>query len=140
MTESPVPRKIVIIFAIEVQMQRGPSPMEPDGMSPVNRSRVNAVGQAAGIGFGIAAALILPIIGGLLIDRWLGRTPVFTLIGVAVGLIAAGYQLVHLGQATASVKSEDLRIDPEERARRAAEWEREDRERERERVAREDGE
>ncbi len=114
--------------------------MEPDGMSPVNRSRVNAVGQAAGIGFGIAAALILPIIGGLLIDRWLGRTPVFTLIGVAVGLIAAGYQLVHLGQATASVKSEDLRIDPEERARRAAEWEREDRERERERVAREDGE
>jgi F0F1-type ATP synthase assembly protein I len=114
--------------------------MKPDGMTPVTRSRVNAMGQAAGIGFGIAGALILPIIGGLLIDRWLGKTPLFTLIGVAVGLIAAGYQLVHLGQAAAEVKSEDLGITPEEKARRAAEWELEDRERERERAAREDGE
>lgn len=110
--------------------------MEPDGMSPVTRSRVNAVGQAVGIGFGIAAALILPIVGGLLIDRWSGKAPVFTLVGVAVGLIAAGYQLLQLGQATAGVKSADLGITPEEKQRRAAEWEREDRERE----SREDGE
>lgn len=114
--------------------------MEPDGMSPVTRSRVNAVGQATSIGFGIAAALILPIVGGLLIDRWAGKAPVFTLIGVAVGLVAAGYQLVHLGQATADMKTPDLGISPEEKARRAAEWQREDRERERERAAREDGE
>ena len=114
--------------------------MEPGEISPITKSRVNAVGQAAGIGFGIAAALILPIIGGLLVDRWAGRAPIFTLIGVVVGMIAAGYQLVQLGQATASVKASDLGITPEEKERRAAEWAHEDREQERERKAREDGE
>ncbi|MGI9253673.1 MAG: AtpZ/AtpI family protein [Thermomicrobiales bacterium] len=109
-------------------------------MSPVTKSRVNAMGQAVGIGFGIAGALILPIVGGLFLDKWLGKAPIFTLIGVAVGLIAAGYQLVQLGKATAGVKAGDLGVTPEEKRRRAAEWKREDRERELERESRDDGE
>ena len=71
----------------------------PERITSVQRSRWQAIGQAAGIGFGIAAALILPIIGGLVLDNRLGRAPLFTLIGVAVGLVAAGYQLVELTRA-----------------------------------------
>jgi MFS family permease len=112
--------------------------MEPDRITPVQRSRMSAIGQAAGIGFAIAGSLILPIVGGLLVDQWSGRAPLFTLIGVAVGLVAAGWQLVHLSQATARVKTADLGISPEEKARRAEEWEREDRERDEK--SREDGE
>ncbi len=73
--------------------------MVRDRTTPVQRSRWQAIGQAAGIGFGIAAALILPIVGGLVLDSRLGRAPLFTLIGVAVGLVAAGYQLVELTKA-----------------------------------------
>ncbi len=79
-----------------------------DRVTPVQRSRWQAVGQAVGIGFGIAAALILPIVGGLVLDGWLGRAPLFTLIGVAVGLAAAGYQLVALTKAANRVP-----VDPE---------------------------
>jgi len=79
-----------------------------DRITPVERSRFRAVGHAAGIGFGIAAALVLPIVGGLLLDNWLGRAPLFTLIGVAVGLVAAGFQLVELTKAANRVQ-----LDPE---------------------------
>lgn len=68
-------------------------------ISPIERSRFGAIGQAVGIGFGVAAALVLPIVGGLVLDNRLGRAPLFTLIGVAVGLVAAGYQLVELTKA-----------------------------------------
>ena len=79
-----------------------------DGPSRIQRSRWQAIAHAAGIGFGIAAALVLPIVGGLLLDGWLNRAPLFTLIGVAVGLLAAGYQLVALTKAANRVP-----IDPE---------------------------
>lgn len=94
----------------------------PQRITPTERSRFQAIGQAAGIGFGIAAALILPIVGGLVLDRVTGRAPLFILVGVAVGLIAAGYQLVALSRA-----AERIPVDAEAMAaigaRRAAEAE-----------------
>lgn len=93
--------------------------MSPDGVPP---ERMGAIGQAAGIGFAIAAGLILPIVGGLLLDRWLGRAPLFTLLGVGLGLVLAGWELVKLSRASARIPAADLGIDPEEKARRQAEW------------------
>ena len=44
-----------------------------------------------GAGFQFAFAILLFLGGGFLVDRWLGTRPVFTLIGVAVGLAAGFY-------------------------------------------------
>jgi F0F1-type ATP synthase assembly protein I len=51
---------------------------------------------ASGLGCSIVVGLVMMIGGGVLLDRWAGTTPLFTLVGVALGLIAAGYQLVRL--------------------------------------------
>jgi F0F1-type ATP synthase assembly protein I len=39
---------------------------------------------------------LLCIGGGVLLDNWLGTSPVFVLIGVALGMAAAGYSLYEL--------------------------------------------
>lgn len=71
-------------------MQNGPTPEE--------RARLGAAGAAAGLGCAIVITLIVLIGGGVLLDRRLGTTPLFTLIGVALGLAGAGYQLYELSR------------------------------------------
>ena len=59
---------------------------------------MGAVGAAMGIGCSIVVTLIFFIGGGILLDRAVGMSPVFTLIGVVIGLIGAGYELLELAQ------------------------------------------
>jgi hypothetical protein len=40
--------------------------------------------------------VIFFIVAGVFLDRELGHSPIFTLGGVAIALIAAGYQLIEL--------------------------------------------
>lgn len=84
--------QIVIFFAIESEPGAGVQ----DGPTPEQRAQLGAAGVAAGLGCSIVAALILTIGGGILLDRAAGTAPVLTLIGVALGLVAAGYQLWEL--------------------------------------------
>jgi hypothetical protein len=51
---------------------------------------------AAGLGCSIVVSIILFIGGGVLLDQVTDSAPLFTLIGVALGLLAAGYQLYEL--------------------------------------------
>ena len=44
-----------------------------------------------GAGFQFAFAIVLFLGGGMLLDRWLGTRPVFTLLGVVIGLGAGMY-------------------------------------------------
>jgi F0F1-type ATP synthase assembly protein I len=44
----------------------------------------------AGIGLYLAGAVLLPLIGGVLLDGFLHTAPVFVLIGLFVGLFAGG--------------------------------------------------
>jgi len=53
-------------------------------------------GAASGIGCSVVASLLVTIGGGILLDRWLGIEPVGVLLGVALGLAAAGYSLYEL--------------------------------------------
>jgi ATP synthase protein I len=71
----------------ETDNRSGPSPEQQD---------LRAVGVATGLGCSIVAALVLCIGGGVWLDRQFGTSPVLTLIGVALGLVAAGYQLWEL--------------------------------------------
>ncbi|TMB47109.1 MAG: AtpZ/AtpI family protein [Chloroflexi bacterium] len=42
----------------------------------------------AGIGIYLAAAVLLPLLGGVALDNWLHTAPVFVLVGLFVGLAA----------------------------------------------------
>ncbi|MCC6703952.1 MAG: AtpZ/AtpI family protein [Thermomicrobiales bacterium] len=71
---------------------------EPDGPPPDERQALGAAGVAAGLGCSIVTTVMVCIFGGVLIDRETGRTPLFTLIGVALALFLAAYQLVELAR------------------------------------------
>lgn len=66
--------------------------------TPEQRAQLGAVGKAAGLGCSVVVTLVVLIGGGVLLDRRFDTSPVLTLIGVAVGLVAAGYELYQLAQ------------------------------------------
>jgi ATP synthase protein I len=70
-------------------MEKGPTPEQQD---------LRVIGVATGLGCSIVAALVLCIGGGIFLDRQFGTSPVLTLIGVALGLAAAMYQLWELAK------------------------------------------
>lgn len=67
-----------------------------DEPSADQREQLKQIGVASGLGCSIVVSIIIFIGGGLLLDRQFETSPVLTLIGVAIGLIAAGYQLYEL--------------------------------------------
>ncbi len=54
------------------------------------------IATASTLGFGVALSLAVMVGGGVWLDRRLDMAPVFTLIGLALGLVSAGYQLYEL--------------------------------------------
>jgi F0F1-type ATP synthase assembly protein I len=73
-----------------------------DGASDHQFKDARVVGLATGLGISVVASLIFFIGLGIVLDQWLDLTPILTLIGVALGLIAAGYQLYELVLASDS--------------------------------------
>jgi F0F1-type ATP synthase assembly protein I len=64
------------------------------------QSRYYLVYRYSGLGCTFAAAVLLFMAGGWVLDRWLGLTPIFTLVGALVGLGLASvnlYQKLRLG-------------------------------------------
>ena len=49
-----------------------------------------SVGELASIGMAMVLATVIGLVAGYYADRWLGTSPWFTLIGLAMG-IAAGF-------------------------------------------------
>ncbi|HET7038214.1 MAG TPA: AtpZ/AtpI family protein [Thermomicrobiaceae bacterium] len=61
------------------------------------------VSAATGLGCSVVVSLLITVVGGVYLDRWLGTEPLFTLLGLALGLATAGYmlyELATLGQPT----------------------------------------
>lgn len=50
------------------------------------------------VGTEFAVAFGAPVAVGVLVDRWRGTMPAFTLVGAVVGFAAAIYQMVRLNQ------------------------------------------
>lgn len=69
--------------------------------SPIDRKELGTIGVASGLGCSIVASLVVFIVGGIFLDRFLGTAPVLLLVGVGIGLIASGYQLYELAQMSA---------------------------------------
>jgi ATP synthase protein I len=55
-----------------------------------------AIGAASSIGCSVVVSLLVCIGAGIVLDRWLGTTPVMVLLGMLAGMIAAGYALYEL--------------------------------------------
>lgn len=64
--------------------------------TPEQRAQLGAVGVATGLGCAVVVSLLVCIGGGILLDQAIDTSPIFTLIGVGLGLVAAGYQLYEL--------------------------------------------
>lgn len=62
--------------------------MRPTSGGPTSGGPTGA--DLAGLGFYFAAAALLPILGGVALDRVFHTTPVFVLVGLFVGLVAGG--------------------------------------------------
>ncbi len=65
-------------------------------LPPRGQQDWRAIGAASGMGCSVVASLLLCIGGGILLDKWLGTLPIFTLVGVALGLAISGYLLYQL--------------------------------------------
>jgi high-affinity Fe2+/Pb2+ permease len=80
----------------------------PDGLPPEDRASLGAAGVAAGLGCSIVATVVVFIVGGVLVDQKTDRAPIFTLVGVAIALIMAAYQLVELANVGRANKGPGL--------------------------------
>ena len=45
--------------------------------------------RLTGLGWYVAACIVLGIVGGVLLDKWIGTLPLFTIIGTVLGSVAA---------------------------------------------------
>jgi len=65
---------------------------EPDGKPPAEPRPANC-GIAFDLGIRLGISVILGLGGGLLLDGWLRTSPIFTLIGMVLGIGAAMYTI-----------------------------------------------
>ena len=65
--------------------------------SPLRTRREWQLASAAtGLGCSVVVSLLITLVGGVYLDRWLGTEPIFTLVGLVLGLATAGYMLYEL--------------------------------------------
>lgn len=50
-------------------------------------------GLVMDLGMRLGLSVIIGVVGGVLLDNWLETSPLFTLVGVAVGIGAAMYSI-----------------------------------------------
>jgi ATP synthase protein I len=74
--------------------------MDPDGDAdrdgrddPASQKRTANMGIAFDLGIRLGVSVILGLGGGLLLDSWLKTSPIFTLIGMVLGIGAAMYTI-----------------------------------------------
>lgn len=62
----------------------------------LNRARWRVMGMALQFGSTVIGALLVGLVGGGWLDRRLGTSPLFLLIGLVLAFIAIGYSLYEL--------------------------------------------
>lgn len=68
-----------------------------DRFDPHNSDHdLQSIGVASTLGFGIALSLAVMAGGGVWLDTRFDTAPLWSLVGLVLGLIAAGYQLYEL--------------------------------------------
>jgi F0F1-type ATP synthase assembly protein I len=67
----------------------------PDGpeQGPPRSARPPNWGAALDLGMRLGLSVVIGVVAGVLLDNWANTSPLFTLIGVAVGIGAAMYSI-----------------------------------------------
>jgi F0F1-type ATP synthase assembly protein I len=65
---------------------------EPDER-PASTQRPANWGLVLDLGMRLGLSVVIGVVAGVLLDKWLGTSPLFTLLGVAVGIGAAMYSI-----------------------------------------------
>ena len=60
---------------------------------PSQDQRPQNWGLLIDLGFRLGLSVVIGVVGGVLLDNWLGTRPIFTLLGVVVGIGAAMYSI-----------------------------------------------
>jgi ATP synthase protein I len=71
----------------------GPDRGVPDETPRRDAKASGSIGIAFDLGLRLGISVILGLGGGLLLDAWLGTSPIFTLIGMVLGIGAAMYTI-----------------------------------------------
>lgn len=50
-------------------------------------------GLVLDLGVRLGLSVVIGVVGGVLLDNWLGTSPIFTLLGIVVGVGAAMYSI-----------------------------------------------
>lgn len=72
---------------MSTRQPKGPEDRPPRSRRPANWGLVLDLGMRLGL------SVVIGVVGGVLLDSWLGTSPLFTLLGVAVGIGAAMYSI-----------------------------------------------
>jgi hypothetical protein len=84
-------------YGLTALASRQESSLSDDKLPNLQQDRdLRKIGTATTLGFGVALSLALLVGGGVWLDGRYDLAPVFTLIGLALGLLSAGYQLYEL--------------------------------------------
>ncbi len=54
--------------------------------------------RLTGLGWYVATCIAVGVVGGVILDKWIGLKPLFTLLGIAFGTTAAFYGLFKMIQ------------------------------------------
>ena len=70
-----------------------PDPGVDDESTRPDRNTAAGIGLALDLGVRLGVSVFLGLGAGLLLDSWLHTSPIFTLIGMVVGIAAAMYTI-----------------------------------------------
>ena len=70
-----------------------PDPGVDDESTRPERNTATGIGMALDLGVRLGVAVFMGLGAGLLLDSWLHTSPIFTLIGMVVGIAAAMYTI-----------------------------------------------
>jgi F0F1-type ATP synthase assembly protein I len=63
------------------------------GRRAVDRNTLRVLAIASQLGVSLAVPLVFFVVGGIFLDKKVGTSPLFLLIGIVCGFIGAGYAL-----------------------------------------------
>ncbi|HEX6473686.1 MAG TPA: AtpZ/AtpI family protein [Candidatus Limnocylindria bacterium] len=70
-----------------------PDPSVDDESTRPERNTAAGIGMALDLGVRLGVSVVIGLGAGLLLDNWLHTSPIFTLIGMVVGIAAAMYTI-----------------------------------------------
>ena len=70
-----------------------PDPGVDDESTRQERNTAAGIGVALDLGVRLGVSVVIGLGAGLLLDSWLHTSPIFTLIGMVVGIAAAMYTI-----------------------------------------------